>query len=405
MVRVSIGPRIFSMPTQGAAGRSGHPTSRRLQLGPKRFTNFSRSTTGPQTEAKYRPSKHVEPAKVAPSDVTLGQYLAAVHEKCHFGNPRTLTGYENCLRRIAADIHKIDDKGGRYDHLGGKRDAWLAKVHEVKLSSLTSDALNGWQVAYLKAAKPDPLSQRRRKISCATFLRQAKSLFSPKILDAVRSSVAIPDPVPFTRLTKIPRQSMKYSSTVDLAALFAAAHAELLDTQPELYKVFLLGVTAGLRRKEIDLLPWSAFDWKAGTITLTPTLHFEAKSEDSYGIIAIEPAIMEIFRQYHKQATTEFVIESSREVKTVRWNFYRCELIFDGLTAWLRSKGITGNKPLHTLRKEFGSAICSAHGIYAASRALRHADLAITSQHYVESRSQVTAGMSHLLPPAPQVVS
>jgi hypothetical protein len=31
---------------------------------------------------------------------------------------------------------------------------------------------------------------------------------------------------------------------------------------------------------------------------------------------------------------------------------------------------VKGSKPLHTLRKEFGSEICAVHGIHAASRAL-----------------------------------
>jgi hypothetical protein len=58
---------------------------------------------------------------------------------------------------------------------------------------------------------------------------------------------------------------------------------------------------------------------------------------------------MAIFQRYHERATSEFVIESDREVMSVTWNRYRCEPIFDGLTKWLRSKGIQGNKPLHTL--------------------------------------------------------
>jgi hypothetical protein len=52
---------------------------------------------------------------------------------------------------------------------------------------------------------------------------------------------------------------------------------------------------------------------------------------------------------------------------------------------------------LHTLRKEFGSKINDAHGIYAASRALRHADIAITSQHYLDKKSCATVGLGHLL--------
>ena len=52
---------------------------------------------------------------------------------------------------------------------------------------------------------------------------------------------------------------------------------------------------------------------------------------------------------------------------------------------------------MHTLRKEFGSRINDAHGIYAASRALRHADIAITSQHYLDKKSRATVGLGHVL--------
>ena len=54
---------------------------------------------------------------------------------------------------------------------------------------------------------------------------------------------------------------------------------------------------------------------------------------------------------------------------------YRVQNVFDRVTAWLRKHGVTARKPLHELRKELGALITSEHGIYAASRVLRHADL------------------------------
>jgi hypothetical protein len=63
----------------------------------------------------------------------------------------------------------------------------------------------------------------------------------------------------------------------------------------------------------------------------------------------------------------------------------------------MREKGVSGGRPLHTLRKEFGSHVCEQFGIYAASRALRHADIGITSQHYLDKKTRVTAGLGKLL--------
>jgi hypothetical protein len=66
---------------------------------------------------------------------------------------------------------------------------------------------------------------------------------------------------------------------------------------------------------------------------------------------------------------------------------------------------VNTNTPLHTLQKEFGSQICAKHGIYAASHALRHADIAITSQHYLDKRQRATVGLGALLVSPQNVIS
>ena len=60
-------------------------------------------------------------------------------------------------------------------------------------------------------------------------------------------------------------------------------------------------------------------------------------------------------------------------------------------------KGVTGRAPLHTLRKEFGSLMNEKFGIYAASRALRHGRLEVTSAYYTDSKSRKTLGLGRLL--------
>ena len=48
--------------------------------------------------------------------------------------------------------------------------------------------------------------------------------------------------------------------------------------------------------------------------------------------------------------------------------------------------------------------MCAKHGIYAASHALRHADIQITSQHYLDRKRRATVGMGHLLASAENVI-
>jgi hypothetical protein len=49
------------------------------------------------------------------------------------------------------------------------------------------------------------------------------------------------------------------------------------------------------------------------------------------------------------------------------------------------------------MRKEAGSLICEKHGLFAASRFLRHADIAITAQHYTAQKERVTIGLGAML--------
>jgi integrase len=161
----------------------------------------------------------------------------------------------------------------------------------------------------------------------------------------------------------------------------------------------------GLRRKEIDLLEWESFLWGAGVVRVQVTQHFDAKTEDSLGDVAVDSELLELFRGYHARATGAFVIESLTQPKSgVSYSHYRCQEVFDRLIGWLRQNGVKGNKPLHTLRKEFGSQVCAAHGVHAASRQLRHADIAITNMFYTDARKRALTGLGHLLKSDDKVV-
>ena len=126
--------------------------------------------------------------------------------------------------------------------------------------------------------------------------------------------------------------------------------------------------------------------------------YFQPKSEDSTGDVEVDPEVMAVFRGFRAKAKGEFVIDSPNAVRTeATYAHYRCQRDFEALTKWLRAHGVTGNTPLHSLRKEYGSQMCAKHGIYAASHALRHADIQITSQHYLDRKRRATVGMGHLL--------
>jgi integrase len=125
--------------------------------------------------------------------------------------------------------------------------------------------------------------------------------------------------------------------------LIEAAKRELTQKRAfEQFKVFLLAVMAGLRRREIDTLEWSAFRWDLGVIRIEPTKWFHPKSEDSIDDVEIDPELVEVFRKYQAKASSPFVIESTVKPRLdVKWEHYRCNSIFENLIGWLRSKGVT----------------------------------------------------------------
>ena len=101
----------------------------------------------------------------------------------------------------------------------------------------------------------------------------------------------------------------------------------------------------------------------------------------------------------------EYVLAGVSPKTSLTWRPYRADETFARLGAWLKAQGVKSRTPLHTLRKEAGSLICQKSGLFAASRFLRHADVAITAQHYAAQKDRVTIGLGSLLTtPAQNVI-
>ena len=330
------------------------------------------------------------------AECTVGAYIAAAKATTADIAPRTLQTYCRAVRKIASDMLHLPDDNTRCDKIGGGYDAWVAKVGTFKLAQFTPTRIATWKKSFLERAKKDPVSQKSARVSVAYYLRNAKSLFSAKIREHIE--LVLCDPLPFAGV-KIERADTRYFATFNLEELIQNACDDLAESDQEAFKVLLLSGMAGLRRKEIDLLPWSAFRFDENVIRVTHTAHFTPKTSDSVGDVTVDPELMTIFRGYRARTPkAEFVIASEDAPRPdVLYSFYRCDDVFERLTSWLREHGIKSVRPIHELRKAFGSVICQKAGIHQASIALRHADIRTTSAVYVDSRSRVSAGLGHLL--------
>jgi integrase len=318
-------------------------------------------------------------------DATIGEYIEAVRENSLL-RPATIESYAVALRMIAGAI------------TGRKRREYR---DSIKLRSITDDKVEAWRAAYVKRKSVNPLAEKSARTTASSLILRAKAIFHADTLARVRDVVEIPDPVPFASVKAESVQPPRYRSTFDIIALVESAKEELAIAKPELFKIFLLGAMAGLRRHEIDLLQWRAFLFDEGAIRIETTEHFRPKSHSSEGDIHVDGELLDVFRGYRARAesASDFVIESGGDVAAVAGSYdrYRCHREFVALCAWLRSHGVVSRKPLHTLRKEFGSQIHARYGLLAASEALRHGGVSVTARHYIENKQRSVLGFGHLL--------
>jgi hypothetical protein len=141
------------------------------------------------TLAKFRPD--ATPALRA--DTTVGDFIGEVKAKAD-GDPKTIEGYCRSLRKIVADIAGLANTREKFDFHTGGNQRWLEKVHGVRLAAITPGKVQAWKRSFLSLAGKDPLSQRRAKVTVNSFLRQARSLFSSKLIRHL--NVDLPTPCP-----------------------------------------------------------------------------------------------------------------------------------------------------------------------------------------------------------------
>ena len=317
-------------------------------------------------------------------NVTVGEYIEAVATKSLF-TPKTLQSYAQALRKITGDI---TGAAGR------------EKRNAIKLRTLTPEKIEAWRIEFIRKKATDPLKEKSARISVSSFLLRARALFSAEAVARIRDLVEIPEPLPFSGVKVETVHAPRYRATFDMIWLLESARQELAPFRSEQYKIFLLGAMAGLRRNEIDCLPWTAFRWNEGVIRIETTEHYRPKSHNSEGDVRVDPELLEALSRLlcsGGKATLSSRATRRRLPSMRPMGFIAAMKEMRALLAWLRAKGVVSKTPLHTLRKEFGSQINARYGLLAASEQLRHGGIAVTARSYVENRSRSVLGFGHLL--------
>jgi integrase len=318
--------------------------------------------------------------KPAPGTVTTIGDLIQKAETVWLGVPRTFQDYSNSLRRVVAEVKGVD------------RDV----ADTIRIADLSRDEIETWRTAYIKAAGSSHAKKAAAQTSSNSILRGCKSLFGVRLLE----KLDLPElPNPFAKIRLPNNGDHRFEKGgVDASELLTKAVAELADTDLEVFKAIVLALCLGLRRNEIDKIEYSAFNLEAGTVSVDNSEHLHVKSERSRGVVELEPELIPLIHGWQAKASSSFVLESANKPRPEsKYQHYRAQWTFERATAWLRKSGVKSNEPLHFCRKLYGSLICDRHGIYAASRALRHADISVTSKHYTSRTENVLPGLGGAL--------
>ncbi|MHC1763101.1 MAG: tyrosine recombinase XerC [Verrucomicrobiia bacterium] len=341
----------------------------------------------------FRPD--TEPLKN--KSLTVGRYLDLVDEYAPLA-PRTFSNYAYSIRRIAADVGRLKLAKGvnRFDPKG----PWRDSANAVHLEAITPVAVEDWRARYLKEHRGNPVEEQQAGRSVNSFIRNARALFSRRILDAMhKHAIELPDPLPFATVRLEQKTgSTRYRSQIDAGALLQAAQAELAEGDPDGYATVLLALGAGLRRSEIDGLQWQQVMPDRGVIRVMTTAARRTKSAESEGDVQVDAGLFAELERTRRPGKTLFVIEPDTEhPKSKSAQVYRAAKTFDRVTSWLRKQGVMTEKPLHTLRKEFGSVVAAAGDIFQAQRQLRHAQISTTEQYYADARTRATMQIGAML--------
>lgn len=355
------------------------------------------------TLAKHRPQKAAKGDKVA----TVGEWIEGAREVSEAGET-TFTCYARALRLIAGGVAELKKNKKRFGPKKGGSTVYRDTIDAISLEALDPVAIQRWRLAYVKKAK-NPAKESSAKTSCNSTIRQARSLFAPKVIKFL-PELRLPKPAPFHDVEFYERQHTKYVSKIDAPAIVEAAHIKLSKTDPQAFLCFLLAIGAGLRRGEIDTLCWHQIDFKRCQIEVATTEVASVKTDDSRGEIEIDEktaTLLQGFRALAKGKDKDYVIVAEGGEGKRKWGqHYRADIPFKNLITWLRNYEQDGKKPLqkvqkpiHELRKELGALITQEHGIYAASRALRHSNVGTTAAYYADKKARTTISIGSFIKP------
>lgn len=251
----------------------------------------------------------------------------------------------------------------------------------ASITKLNADLIDQYKTATLRRAQQteDDSQAQSAYRSANSILRQARSIFTPELVDHYRrkQNLNLPDLDPFLKTPGFERVAKtEYHAAPDplITKTFAALDA-LHPTDPNAYLAIWLTVGFGLRKSETAAVTPHSFHDIAGRTVLRLVRRFK---NDEH-IITI-PCQLDAWQRLAPQVAAALAAGRAHLLQGTKTE--RTEETFRRISAWMRTLGWDTQKTHHEFRAWAGCQIAMKHGLLAARDFLRHASITTTEKYY-----------------------
>lgn len=254
----------------------------------------------------------------------------------------------------------------------------MAEVLAQPMAMLNANLLFDFKALRLPPQLQENTSKARSaKLTANRHMRNAHALFTADRVAFLRNKdLHIPDMESFRSVTMFQHATQRYNlpPAAFMFTLVKAIITDLKDEDAEMYCAALLALHAGLRRDEIAHAKW---DWFSDDPTgLVIHVRPEAEFAPKFGL----ERKVKVSRWLHAELL-RFKAKKGAYILPDYANDQN-DAILVRLVAWLKANGITAIKPIHELRKWFGSFFATEYSITTAQRQLGHSTPMVTNSHY-----------------------
>ncbi len=250
------------------------------------------------------------------------------------------------------------------------------EVRQMKSTFLTSSTFNEFKRG--RAERAEELENKRARASACRSankdIAQAKAALAPGLQKLLSErELRFPDFESWRSVTKFTGVEFKYRlpPAENIRRVMEAIRG--LEPGSNLWKVSMLATYLGMRSGEIAYARWSWFvPGATPTVAVQQEDDFSPKRDHERDIEPPGWAFEALMR--HKGNGEVYVLSGDEAA--------RLRAVNDHGIQFLRASGVKAQKPMHELRKWFGSWVATTRGLTVAQRLLGHDSYSTTEDHY-----------------------